>query len=257
MRNFIIRLFIMANLYLGLIIGTTFAQTLELVIDKQKASRNVIVEFSPDAKLILIGSNENLVLRDFENGKEKWKVKLSSKITTAKFSPDGSYLLIVCEDKTLELLDTATGNVVRTLRGQTEKVVDAGISPDGRTAVTVEEFGTTRIWDLPTGREKSLFEKGIEADRVAFSQDGNRVLTGSSNGELNLWNLTKQDKMEKRFSEHTNSITAVAFSQIPSFSAVENNFTVLSGSLDKTARLFDSNGKELIRLIHPSAVTKP
>ncbi len=70
---------------------------------------------------------------------------------------------------------------------------------------------------------------------VAFSPDGQRILTGSNDKLAKLWDLTGRELQS--FVGHREGVESVAFSPDGKF--------VLTGSLDKTAKLWDLNGLEI------------
>jgi hypothetical protein len=70
---------------------------------------------------------------------------------------------------------------------------------------------------------------------VAFSPDGNSILTGSLDLSARLWDL--HGNIIQVFKGHTIYINSVAFSP--------DGKTILTGSSDRTARLWDLNGKTL------------
>ncbi len=65
----------------------------------------------------------------------------------------------------------------------------ASLTPDGRTLVTAAVDGTTRIWDLRSGVEKSVLSGTGRAAVLAVSADGRLALTGDSAKGAQLWNL--------------------------------------------------------------------
>lgn len=67
---------------------------------------------------------------------------------------------------------------------------------------------------------------------VAFSPDGNTVLTGSRDNTARLWDL--QGNTLKIFKGHTGPVTSIAFSK--------DGKTILTGSMDASARLWDLDG---------------
>ena len=65
----------------------------------------------------------------------------------------GSRLLVVSSGDGVEaLVDSATGRVVRPLRGHRSPIYTPGISADGRLLVTGSKDNTVRFWSLPDGR---------------------------------------------------------------------------------------------------------
>lgn len=81
---------------------------------------------------------------------------------------------------------------------------------------------------VPVGHTKSV-------NAVAFSLNGQYILTGSDDRKAKLWDLSGRELQV--FSGHTDYITAVAFSP--------DGQRILTGSLDQTAKLWDLSGKVL------------
>jgi WD40 repeat protein len=87
-----------------------------------------------------------------------------------------------------------------------------------------------RVWLVP-----QVGQNHVAA--VAFSQDGNYLVTGGFDNTARLWDMETGAEL-RRFDGHRSGVTAVAFSP--------NGRFVLTGSPDKTARLWDAaTGKEL------------
>ena len=69
------------------------------------------------------------------------------------------------------------------------------MTPDGRRAVGPHEDdpqSTLKLWDLATGRTLRVL-KGHRGPVACFavSADGRRLLSGSTNGDMGLWELPK------------------------------------------------------------------
>jgi WD40 repeat protein len=63
-------------------------------------------------------------------------------------SPDGSTVASGGDDRTIEIWDKRTGNVLHTLVGHTDRVLDIAFSPDGTRLVSVGEDDRMIIWDV-------------------------------------------------------------------------------------------------------------
>jgi WD40 repeat protein len=107
--------------------------------------------------------------------------------TDVAFSPDGGTIAVSRADRTLTLVDVATGEIdeVRKLTG-----IPNGIeySPDGTTIAA----GSDRIASLLialTG-DTTVFIHGDRVDDVAYSPDGTLLATVSQDGKATVWDMT-------------------------------------------------------------------
>jgi eukaryotic-like serine/threonine-protein kinase len=201
--------------------------------------------FSRDGKIIFAAGNRSARLWDAETGKGLAVLDFNghSVISTA-ISPDGKYVLTGSEDNTARLWDVWTGQEKAVLKEHTSAVDDVAFSPDSQRALTASRDGRVRLWDVETGLEMAVLEEiksqGTRVSfppngprtRVAFSPDGQRILTwGSRMGAPRLWNAPAGPEMAI-LKEHTTTVSGVAFSP--------DGRTVLTGSHDGTARLWDA-----------------
>ena len=77
---------------------------------------------------------------------------------------------------------------------------------------------------------KSFEGHSYSVNSVAFSPDGQSILSGSKDKTIKLWDKGS-GKMLKSFEGHSNSVNSVAFSP--------DGQSILSGSSDKTIKLWD------------------
>ncbi|WP_036487476.1 caspase family protein [Myxosarcina sp. GI1] len=117
--------------------------------------------------------------------------------------------------------------------------------------VAVETMGHNRLLPLPINRQvqsslldavqeireqQQLIGHENKVNVVAYSPDGSRILTGSSDRSLRLWN-SHGEPVGQPLQGHTESVTAAAFSPDGEF--------VASGSEDRTIRLWDRSGNSI------------
>jgi WD40 repeat protein len=103
------------------------------------------------------------------------------------FSPDGKRFAIN-ENQVVRIVDSASGQDVATLVGHTG-AVESGLqfNAGGTRIVTVAGDGTTRIWDVATGKSLlTVFGDEPRMRSAAFSPDGTRLATLSAEG-VKLW----------------------------------------------------------------------
>ena len=209
------------------------------------------VAFSPDGRELLSGSvDSTLKLWDAASGALlRTFAGHSGTVNSVAFSPDGRQVLSGGSDYTLKLWDAATGNPLRTFEGHSGQVQSVAFSPDGRQVLSGSDDFTLKLWDAANGsllrtfqRHSSWFGKLWDAaigasghtfwvGSVAFSPDGRRVLSGSWDHTLKLWD-TASGALLHTFEGHSQGVLSVAFSP--------DGQQVISASTDKTLKLWDA-----------------
>jgi WD40 repeat protein len=167
-------------------------------------------------------------------------------VLSVAFSPDGQTLASGSQDHTVRLWDVATGQPRgNPLTGHTYHVNSVAFSPDGQTLAsggcskTDEERswhclqGEIWLWDVATGKPRGEPFTGHAGSifSVAFSPDGQTLLSGSGDGTFRLWDVATGKPRGEPFTGHAGSIFSVAFSP--------DGQTLLSGSGDGTFRQWD------------------
>jgi len=158
-------------------------------------------------------------------------------------SADGRFALSGSQER-LRLWDATTGNCVRVIEGQAERVQALGISRDGLLALSAYSGGVFRLWDLATGVcLRTLEWRGDEFRSVCFSPDGRLALLGggyySWPPTLELWDVAEGQRLWF-YEGHDDEVTCTVFSPDGVFA--------LSGSADGTLRLWDAANDECVQV---------
>jgi WD40 repeat protein len=91
------------------------------------------------------------------------------------------------------LWDVEKGEQLRTFKSPDSPSAGHGVafSPDGRRFVSGGD-AVVSLWDFETGMELKQFVGHTgNVWCVAFSSDGNRVLSGSQDGTLRIWSVDR------------------------------------------------------------------
>ncbi|MEJ2599878.1 MAG: BTAD domain-containing putative transcriptional regulator [Anaerolineales bacterium] len=148
------------------------------------------------------------------------------------------------------LSETAMGPGTRAvLSGHSKQVRAVAISPDGRLALSGScgaldssgecIRGELFPWDLESEAQLGRYEGHTGwVNSIAFSPDGERAISGSSDGKVILWDV-KPGRLIRQFEGHAGGVNSVAFNP--------DGEMALSGSDDNTLILWDLASGEAIR----------
>jgi WD40 repeat protein len=139
--------------------------------------------------------------------------------------------------KTIQLLNFKTGEVIRYFPITLESAYSVAISPDGQTLASGDDNATVKLWNLRTGKllhALSGHSKGVSS--VAISPDGQTLASGSQDKTIKLWNLPT-GKLIDTLSDHSEPVHAVAIS-------VDSQI-LASGSTDNTVKLWHIGTRKL------------
>jgi WD40 repeat protein len=111
-------------------------------------------------------------------------------------SRDGSIVLTGGRDNLVKLWDVATGTLLKTFTGHANWVEHVALSPNQRYAASGSSIdGIIKVWDAASGKElQELRGHAGSITGLAFSPDGLTLLSGSWDGSVIAWDLTRADK---------------------------------------------------------------
>ena len=191
-------------------------------------------------------------------------------VSAVAFSPDGRYVAVGASGgSSVQLIDTTSWTIVRSLEGHTDRVRSVAFSPDGKLLASgscrerdltgwfeTDEClqGEIKVWDAASGREmRSLtferLDEGEEAEvnSLAFSPDGQLLASGSEDA-IRIFEVSS-GRVKRVLA--ASDILCVAFSPCkqkdPSGACTQWDGVLAAGSMDDEILLFDVTSGRLIR----------
>jgi WD40 repeat protein len=210
------------------------------------------VVLSPDGgRVFLAGFHGEQGVWDVQTGKEIQSFPPPNLAFSAvDFSPDGSKLLSANHGPTFSLWDVGTGKEIQHFTVDPgfrpsilypegdfrDGVEHLALSPDGHAALTSDSEGSTRLWNVDTGKQVRVLKvKTYEDLAVGFSPDSSKLITENVDGSATL----REAKSGKDL-QHFGKASA------PSFSA-DGHRVLMGGSIWNV-----DTGKELQSFEVPS-----
>jgi WD40 repeat protein len=228
-----------------------------------KATPVLSIALSPDGKRLLCGlSYDSARVFDLESRRELFHLNGHRAVPWVAYSPDGRYLITTGQEYpggpdgrcSVQFWDAATGKLLK-------RVTNCFPGPlaftgDGRRLILREAGGIVRVWQIPPGGKASPppVAKGPKVSLqlvhdlkghdnyvayLSISHNSRFAVTGSVDGTVRWWDLTKAVKESRILANHPDlKVGPVALSP--------DGKRVLYGGGDNCARLLDvSKGKDL------------
>lgn len=137
--------------------------------------------------IVTVGKDETARVWDAETGIER--TILGSRITDAKWSPDGRRIVTVQWDNVARVWDAETGAELVALVGHRDDIFHVAWNPTGSRIVTVSEDKTACIWNAETGAKvDTLYGQNGGLRYAMWSPDGKYILT-SEDHAVQVWDL--------------------------------------------------------------------
>ncbi|HKB01474.1 MAG TPA: WD40 repeat domain-containing protein, partial [Gemmataceae bacterium] len=142
------------------------------------------IAFSPDGNRLAVVRGSARVpggveLFDARTGRNLFRRALATESNRVVFSPDGTRLATAGLGPAATILDAATGKVLRTVKGYTDRSgqgipTSLAFTADGAHLRTIGTDRTVRTWDARQSDNPTLFAVNVWCDQVALADAGGR-----------------------------------------------------------------------------------
>jgi WD40 repeat protein len=206
--------------------------------------------FSQDnSRLVTAGSGIRGIW-ELASGRQASHIPIEVYPDTVGLSPgDARFLLVLDANRTVTVLEAATGRKVVVLKEAGPDDAFAFSADGSRLAAAGREDDTARVWEIPSGRQLLKLPPMKSLDAVLFSPNGASLLTVS--GENNLvviWNAATGQEVAR--------ITDKKGLAHFTFTADSRYLAAWNREPDGLTRVWElGTGRERMRVTHETAVT--
>jgi WD40 repeat protein len=200
--------------------------------------------FSRDGKRVafVTADDKTVKVRDTTSSKLIELKGHTQPVRAMQFSPDGKHIATGGADKLVKLWDAASGKALQTFSGHTDTIEAVSFSAQG-TLASAGDDGKAIIWNDASDvdpRALSGHEKGQFVSSLAFSPDGTRLVTASTDRTAIIWDI-KSERRLHTLRGHTDRIGAMAFSR--------DGKIVATGGDDRKVILWEANSGKPLRIL--------
>ncbi len=149
-------------------------------------------------------------------------------IATA-WSPDGSRIASASNDKTVQVWDSTSAQVLCSYYDHAREISAVTWSPDGSRIASASNDKTVQVWEAATGKRLYTYNNHCdEVWTVSWSPDNKYIASASCDRTLQVWEATS-GKILHTYQGHTDYISVIAWSP--------DNKHIASASYDKTVQV--------------------
>lgn len=200
--------------------------------------------YSDKSRIVTGGSDKQVLFWDINGPERRYTLDTDKDVSRVCSSLDGSTVVTAFKkDNTVTIWDGSTYKIRHILRGHTEIVESVDVSLDGSIVVTGSQDKTAIVWNGNSGDKlRVLSGHSQKVSSVCISSDAS-ILVTCHGLTATLWDR-KSYKQLHSIEKHTKNISAVKIC------LHGRKPFIATGSIDKTAILWDISRKNQVKLRH-------
>ena len=216
------------------------------------------ITVTPDGYFLLTGFQDGTIgVWDFGTGQFLYSIKgHAGSVNAIVVTSDGRYAISASGDSTVKVWNLQTYQLVDSFEKHTESVNAVAVTSNGQRGISGDSDGTIKVWNLKTAEllyslqhqtwslennSRSRFQDGHTdfVNALAITRDGGRLVSGSRDRTIKLWNLeTGSRHLVYSLEGHAGSVESVALTL--------DKHLIVSGSADRTVKLWEIESGRLL-----------
>lgn len=219
-------------------------KVLKVIDEKSYEIWGVPLMFSPDNRILAIGSFDNLKILSVENNFIELGIAFAHKrgIQSLFISSDSKYVLTAGADGIIKVWKLPGLEEYSSIKANSGEVWSVCISPDDKYAISGGQDGSLKVWTFPNLElVKNINYHKLPLEYVRFSNNGKMILGASADSTISVWKFGSYSSPYKILKGHTGSVLVALFSF--------NDNYVISGGDDHTVYFFDLQSGEIVNQI--------
>ena len=191
------------------------------------------VAFSANGQLVATGSaDKSLTIWNAADAKILKTIPLPGVVNALAFHPDGKSLAAGLGDDSIRIFLVADGKESKNLPGHKGGVNSLTFTPKGELLLSAGTDKLVQCWNPVTGTSEKKLEHAAAISALALSKEGTRV-AAAADKTIKVWNL----------GDGKEAATIATPAEIKGLAIAPDGNTLVAGGADKSARIYDFDGK--------------